>query len=113
MKMFPGFDKVPYSNGKNGNGKSDIPQAIRELIYRRDKSKCRYCGRIPDPLTIDHVYPKKEGGKSMIGNLVTACMECNNRKGTSVGMWPYPIGFFDNTSKTMENAMKLSVTIYH
>ena len=111
--MLPLFDKIPYSNGKNGNRKSDIPPAVRNYVYQRDKYRCRYCGRTSNPLTIDHVYPKKEGGKSMIGNLVTACMECNNLKGMKVGiMWPYPVGHFDHTSKAMEDAMKLSVTTY-
>ena len=110
--MLPLFDKIPYSNGKNGNGNPDIPPVVRDFVYQRDKYRCRYCGRTPDPLTVDHVYPKKEGGKSMPGNLVTACMECNNRKGTSVGIWPYPIDYFDNTSNAMENAMRLSVTSY-
>jgi 5-methylcytosine-specific restriction endonuclease McrA len=44
--------------------------------------KCFYCGGIFDPkeLTMDHLVPLARGGKSVRGNVVPACKECNSRK---------------------------------
>ncbi len=50
-------------------------------IFRRDNYTCQYCGAQNVPLTIDHVVPKVRGGSDSWTNLVTACVECNNRKG--------------------------------
>jgi len=52
----------------------------RQNILRRDKYKCQYCGRNQLPLTIDHVIPKRRGGKDTWENLVCACSKCNSKK---------------------------------
>lgn len=46
------------------------------------KGLCYYCGRIfpQQELTMDHIVPIIRGGKSIRGNLVPACKECNSRK---------------------------------
>ncbi|NPA24953.1 MAG: HNH endonuclease [Deltaproteobacteria bacterium] len=43
---------------------------------------CHYCGRkfSPAELTMDHVVPLARGGKSVRGNVVVCCRECNSRK---------------------------------
>lgn len=33
-------------------------------------------------LTVDHVIPKSRGGEEIWENLVTACVKCNNKKGS-------------------------------
>ncbi|MGB9772990.1 MAG: HNH endonuclease [Bacteroidota bacterium] len=53
----------------------------RKNILRRDGYQCQYCGRTGVPLTVDHVIPKARGGEETWENLVTACVDCNNRKG--------------------------------
>ncbi len=53
----------------------------RREIFRRDNYTCQYCGRRGVRLTIDHVIPKRLGGTVSWENLVTACAECNHRKG--------------------------------
>lgn len=53
----------------------------RKNIIKRDGGQCMYCGRKDGPMTVDHVIPKKFGGTDSWENLVSACMECNNRKG--------------------------------
>jgi 5-methylcytosine-specific restriction endonuclease McrA len=50
-------------------------------IFRRDNFTCQYCGRQSSHLTIDHVLPRHRGGEHTWDNLVTACSECNLRKG--------------------------------
>ena len=52
----------------------------RNLIYKRDRNKCQYCGATKH-LTIDHVIPKSKGGEDTWENLVVACSSCNVKKG--------------------------------
>lgn len=46
------------------------------------KGRCHYCGANchPSELTMDHVVPIIRGGKSVRGNVVPACLECNQKK---------------------------------
>ncbi len=53
----------------------------RKNIFRRDHYTCQYCGRTNIPMTLDHVIPRRRGGKETWENLVTACMQCNAKKG--------------------------------
>lgn len=50
-------------------------------ILRRDEYRCQYCGRQTSQLTIDHIVPRYRGGQHSWENLVTACPQCNRRKG--------------------------------
>ncbi len=56
-------------------------QPTRRNILIRDNFTCQYCGKKTNDLTIDHLIPRKYGGKSTWENLVSACKECNNKKG--------------------------------
>jgi len=55
----------------------------RRNIFARDRSCCMYCGkRCPSSeLSLDHVVPRTQGGRSTWENLVCACVTCNWRKG--------------------------------
>ena len=53
----------------------------RKGILLRDNYTCQYCGKRGGDMTIDHVVPKRLGGKSVWENLVCACKECNHKKG--------------------------------
>ena len=53
----------------------------RKNILRRDMYKCQYCHQSDKVLTIDHIIPKSRGGDDSWENLITACVECNNKKG--------------------------------
>nr|WP_249067002.1 HNH endonuclease [Halalkalibaculum roseum] len=52
----------------------------RRNVMKRDNNTCQYCGRKKN-LTIDHVLPRSRGGMDTWENLVTACDNCNVRKG--------------------------------
>ena len=54
----------------------------RKNILKRDGHQCQYCGATGISLTIDHIVPKKQFGKDTWENLVTACITCNNKKGS-------------------------------
>lgn len=53
----------------------------RYEVFRRDNFTCQYCGQPTPRPTIDHVIPRQRGGGYCWENLVTACQECNTRKG--------------------------------
>jgi 5-methylcytosine-specific restriction endonuclease McrA len=55
----------------------------RRGIFARDREICQYCGTQPGraQLTMDHVVPRSQGGATTWENVVTACRECNHRKG--------------------------------
>jgi 5-methylcytosine-specific restriction endonuclease McrA len=57
--------------------------AKRMRIYLRDKYRCQYCGekKGAGELTLDHILPRSRGGDNSPVNIVTACVECNQRKG--------------------------------
>jgi 5-methylcytosine-specific restriction endonuclease McrA len=65
-----------------------IPQRMRLPFSRRgvlvrDRETCQYCGAQPGRarLTLDHVTPRAQGGRSEWENVVAACNACNHRKG--------------------------------
>ena len=66
----------------------------RTRIYMRDKFRCQYCGekKAASELTLDHILPRSRGGDNSPVNIVTACVPCNNRKGSRLadeaGMFP-------------------------
>lgn len=55
----------------------------RRGVLARDRDTCQYCGVQPGraSLTIDHVVPRSQGGLTIWDNVVTACRECNRKKG--------------------------------
>jgi hypothetical protein len=66
-----------------------VMNAVRHTLYNNQRGFCHYCNikmtkghKGPYHVTADHIRTKKEGGGDMIGNLVGACFECNNRRGS-------------------------------
>jgi hypothetical protein len=59
-----------------------IPPKIRFEVFQRDGFKCAYCGKDANQaiLEVDHIIPEAKGGKTELGNLQTACFECNRGK---------------------------------
>jgi hypothetical protein len=58
-----------------------VPLTNRAL-FQRDGYRCLYCGEAcaPDALTRDHVVPVSRGGVDAWTNVVSACVDCNQRK---------------------------------
>lgn len=59
---------------------------LRWLVMRRDRFRCRVCGRSPAThegtvLHVDHIEPWSRGGLSTESNLQTLCEACNIGKG--------------------------------
>jgi 5-methylcytosine-specific restriction endonuclease McrA len=72
IRLF-GYDKLPRQDVKFN----------RRNIFARDSNRCQYCGKkFPTTdLSLDHVLPKSQGGKSTWENIVCCCIKCNVRKG--------------------------------
>jgi len=53
-------------------------------VFLRDDFRCQFCGNhgSRSTLTFDHWIPRSKGGKTTWDNIVTACYNCNNKKGT-------------------------------
>ena len=55
-----------------------------KTLFGRDRNVCAYCGNhFPNyhHLSRDHIVPKSKGGENTWMNTVTACRDCNGRKG--------------------------------
>lgn len=67
---------LKYRARKYQNGVFAVSK--KEIIKLRS-SCCFYCGSTSN-IQIDHVIPVSRGGRHSIGNLVSACSKCNQRK---------------------------------
>jgi 5-methylcytosine-specific restriction endonuclease McrA len=67
------YDKLPRQDVKFN----------RRNIYARDGNRCQYCGKrmSTTELSLDHVVPKSQGGRSSWENIVCCCVRCNVKKG--------------------------------
>ena len=72
LRLF-GYDRMPRSSVKFN----------RRNLFARDGNRCQYCfGKFPlSELSIDHVVPRSQGGRTTWENVVCACVACNVRKG--------------------------------
>jgi 5-methylcytosine-specific restriction endonuclease McrA len=62
---------------------SNAVRFCRENVYIRDEFTCQYCLQrfATSMLTLDHVVPASKMGKKTWSNVVTACRNCNQKKG--------------------------------
>ncbi len=65
-----------------------IPAALREAVHARAGGCCEYC-RVPDIGSFfghepDHIIATQHGGKTTLGNLALACLQCNRYKGPNI-----------------------------
>jgi len=58
----------------------------KQNIYNKLRGHCAYCGEIisPESMHVDHILPKKLGGKNHTDNLYPSCQRCNTVKGDKV-----------------------------
>lgn len=67
-----------------------------EEVNWREAEFCHWCGRRLNDKprsgtrrTRDHLIPRSRGGKGLLNNVVTACAECNLKRGNSMTWRPY------------------------
>lgn len=59
------------------------PALSNTKLFARDRQVCAYCGQhfALDDLTREHIQPVSRGGGDTWMNCITACRNCNGRKG--------------------------------
>ncbi|HEU0015204.1 MAG TPA: HNH endonuclease [Longimicrobium sp.] len=87
----------------------DGPPSARDRVFRRDGWRCVYCGGVfpAEQLSLDHVQPRMRGGDNSDGNLVTACLACNARKG-SLPAWH----FLADLPQERENFLRFATGVW-
>jgi 5-methylcytosine-specific restriction endonuclease McrA len=62
----------------------------KQNVFLRDGYSCQYCGIgvSRKTATLDHVLPTSHGGKTSFENCVTACSDCNSKKGNDKRIKP-------------------------
>lgn len=65
-------------------GFGQVPPLNNRELFQRDRYLCAYCGDICGAvkLTRDHITPMSKGGRDSWMNVVTACRQCNQKKGS-------------------------------
>lgn len=78
--------------------KRDLISVLRAVLFR-DSYVCQYCGinciEAGKIATVDHIIPVSRGGTDTFVNLITACYECNAKKGKMTAAefgFPHVIG---------------------
>lgn len=61
----------------------DLPGTVRYQVLARAGFRCELCGAPADEraLHVDHIIPRKHGGKDLVDNLQALCWLCNGNKG--------------------------------
>lgn len=69
------------------HARSQMTNKLRYTILKKDRFRCKICGRTAKDgikLHVDHIIPISKGGKTVISNLRTLCEECNLGKGDEI-----------------------------
>ena len=95
------------------------PAFTRFNVFLRDRFVCQYCvSALPAAdLTFDHVIPRSRGGRTTWNNVVTACTECNLKKGNKLpresGMRPRRKPAEPDTYQLQENGRTFPPNFLH
>ncbi|MBI1803369.1 MAG: HNH endonuclease [Ignavibacteriae bacterium] len=54
-------------------------EKVKRFFFNDGKEECVFCGSA-EPERWDHLTPLKEGGETVIGNIVPACQPCDDSK---------------------------------
>ncbi len=65
-------------------GGRDIPQKVKDSVWRRDGGKCVKCGTTVN-LEFDHIIPVSLGGSNTYRNIQLLCQTCNRKKSNIIG----------------------------
>jgi 5-methylcytosine-specific restriction endonuclease McrA len=87
----------------------------KSLVFLRDLFICQYCDhQFPrNQLTLDHVVPRKYGGRSRWENLATCCSACNGERGCDIRMQPKTKPFRPTFSLLIKHMRMFPLTVAH
>lgn len=85
----------------------------KPLVFLRDLFVCQYCGQqFPrSQLTIDHVVPRKYGGRTRWENITTACEACNCERGCDVRVQPRTKPYRPTYSMLIKNMRRFPLSV--
>ena len=72
--------KCVQNTKRRQHTKRQVIKKIVERVFDYFDYECAYCGRDADG--IDHIIPRHHKGDNSPSNLVSACLDCNQGKGT-------------------------------
>lgn len=86
-----------------------LSKTVRFEVFKRDGFACVYCGATPPGalLECDHAHPVAKGGTNDIGNLVTACFDCNRGKGARSLTAVIPQSMPDRAAEVLEREAQI------
>lgn len=92
---------------------ADAPSS--RLMFLRDGYICQYCHKSFSykELTVDHVLPRKFGGKTKWENVTTACSPCNHKRGHDVTIQPKNKPFRPTYGHLIKMMRKFPLIINH
>ena len=64
-------------------GRKALSVRKRFIVFKRDRYRCRMCGRSGIELEVDHKIPVEKNGSDSLDNLQTLCFDCNRGKRNS------------------------------
>jgi 5-methylcytosine-specific restriction endonuclease McrA len=85
------------------------------LVYLRDGYQCQYCREVfpQSQLTMDHVLPRKFGGRTRWDNIASACGPCNCKRGHDVSVRPMTQPYRPTYSHLVKMMKKFPIIIPH
>lgn len=106
LRNYIHIDRNDYLGGDN-------PAA--RLIFLRDGYECQYCHKkfSYSQLTLDHVIPKKYGGKTSWDNCCASCSPCNGKKGHNTKIKPKNKPFKPSYYYLSKMIKKINIIIPH
>ena len=70
-----------------------IPDSLRKEVAQRAGYRCEYClsGETDSVVAfeVDHIFPVKHGGPTVLENLAYTCIICNRHKGSNIATSDY------------------------
>jgi hypothetical protein len=73
-------EAAPSPTSAESEGRKTISLRKRFFVFKRDRYRCRICGRSGIELEVDHKVPVAQGGSDALDNLQALCFECNRGK---------------------------------
>jgi hypothetical protein len=73
----------PTNPAQPASVRRPIPQSVKDEVWRRDQTRCVYCGS-QDRLEYDHIIPVSKGGGNTARNIQLLCERCNRSKAASI-----------------------------
>ena len=91
--------KPTKKKSKKRKNYTDIPKSVKQIVWKRDKSRCIFCHKyVPVECACCHYIPRSAGGLGIEQNIFTACVKCHGEQDNGLNTKLY--------DKRVENYLK-------